>query len=129
MTGHLPRSLWLCLHDYTVFKQPRPLTVTAKRSVLKSNLLAFQRRASLDPLQEGIFAHECLLYYGSGGGAVEVSWTLLLLLLTVVKLQGCRSGCSPGGKRFMKCTSRWLGNVFGPLRGRPFLVKPTYQPT
>lgn len=21
-TGHLPRSLWLCLHGYTVFKQP-----------------------------------------------------------------------------------------------------------
>lgn len=41
VTGHLPRSLWLYLHDYTMFKQPCPLTVTStKRSVLKPNLLA-----------------------------------------------------------------------------------------
>lgn len=41
VTGHLPRSLWLYLHDYTMFKQPCPLTVTStERSVLKPNLLA-----------------------------------------------------------------------------------------
>lgn len=51
-----------------------------------------------------------------------------LLLLTVVKLQCCRLGCSPGGNLFMKWTSCWLGRVCGPRRGRPFFVKPTYQP-
>lgn len=73
MTGHLPRSLWLCLHDYTVFKQPHPF-VTAKRSLLKFNLLAFQRRASLDPVSRNLCARVCVVlweWWRSGGGLLD----------------------------------------------------------
>lgn len=115
------------IFDYTAFVFGLILT-----SVWKWSDLHLAGLVRVTPIQassvSASFIEACDACYDCVSGLALVSCVLLFLLLTVVKLLCCRFGCSPGGKRFMKCTSCWFGRVCGPLRGRPFLVKPMYQP-
>lgn len=68
------------------------------------------------------WSHQFLLELGFNRRALRVR------LVTVVKRNSSSGSNLPFGWRFMKWTSCCLCVVWDPFLGRPFLLKPRYQP-